>query len=98
MNHHSIRITNLEIATENTTLEITPGKTIATKRNLPHPNNPLAAGSLIEIQGILIEQHPQQTDQGVLITPQFLIIGMFGSQQLQLPPDAFIAPSSLVIA
>jgi hypothetical protein len=93
---HKITIAALELTTQNTTTTITPGTKLATRVPLQlGDGGHLPAGSLVDIQGILVLQHPHPTDQGVLIAAEFVIIALFGGQQIQLPTDAFVpAPSS----
>jgi hypothetical protein len=95
---HKITIAALELTTQNNTIVITSGGRLATRVPLQlGEGGHLPAGSLVDIQGILVLQHPHPTDQGVLIAAEFVIIALFGSQQIQLPTDAFVPRASSLV-
>jgi hypothetical protein len=96
---HKTIIAALELKTPHDTTTITPGLRLATRVPLQlGDGGHLPAGSLVDIQGVLVLQHPHPTDQGVLIAAEFVIIALFGSQQIQLPTDAFVPTSNLIDA
>lgn len=92
---NEITVLITEITINGTTIKT--GQVSAIRQEGRSAASTIAAGSLVDVTAIQIQQSAQPTLDGILTTAMVVVIVTLEGQLLTLPPQAFVQPASNII-